>query len=171
MPDQLPQITSVHEEFDFETLEDELRVDGQCRQLLQQFYDYLQGTGITTQRSSELAYAADYFVRDYQLDFLQQNILQPSSGQVRYFAASWYITRTLEPEMRVLEQYLDGIVAWYRFLRGLNLISDQLLSSLEQEALEREYYRSRIDRFLALAGDGYADWDRECPLPAVGGAL
>lgn len=160
-----PTITFEHEDFDFETLDDELRVDGLCRQLLEQFYNHLQYSGLTPENASCLAYSVDYFVRDYLLDFLQQNILRPLPGHVRYFAANWYITRTLEPEMAVLGQHLTGIVAWYRFLRERHLIAADELVEIEQDAAQIDYYHNRIERFLALAGDGYEAWDRECPLP------
>lgn len=161
----MPQIAFDHDDFEFEGLEDELRVDGLCRQLLEKFYHHLQNTGLNSEQASGLAYSADYFVRDYQLDFLQQNILRPLSGHVRYFAASWYITRTLEPEMAVLERHLAGVVAWYRFLREQHLISSAELTDVEQEASQLDYYRDRMERFLSLAGDGYDVWDRECLLP------
>lgn len=159
----VPQITFEHEDFDFVDLEDELRVDGLCRQLLEKFYHHLQNNGLTAEQASGLAYSADYFVRDYQLDFLQQNILRPVAGHVRYFAASWYITRTLEPELVVLERHLAGVVAWYRFLREQHLISADELADVEQEALQLDFYRDRMERFLSLAGDGYEAWDAECP--------
>jgi hypothetical protein len=38
---------------------------------------------------------------------------------------------------------------------------------LELEADQREYYRGRIERFLALAGKGYEEWDHECTLRAA----
>jgi hypothetical protein len=85
----VPQVIFEHADFDFDGLEDELRVDGLCRQLLERFYIYLQNSGLTPEQASGLAYSADYFVRDYLIDFLQQNILRPLSGHVRYFAASW----------------------------------------------------------------------------------
>lgn len=161
----MPQITFEHADFDFESLEDELRVDGLCRQLLEKFYFHLQNSGVSPEQASGLAYSADYFVRDYMIDFLQLNILRPLVGHVRYFAASWYITRTLEPEMAVLERHLTGIVAWYRFLREQHLISSDELADIEQEASQLDYYRDRMERFLSLAGDGYDVWERECQLP------
>ena len=158
------EISFEHDDFEFDSLEDELRVEGLCRQLLHQFYHHLQNNDLTPQRASELAYAVDYYVRDYLLDFLQQNILRPQPGQLRYFAASWYITRTLEPELVVLDRHLDGIIAWYRFLRELHLITADELATLEQEAAQRNYYADRIERFLSLYGEGFEAWDRECPL-------
>lgn len=159
----MPQITFEHADFDFESLEDELRVDGLCRQLLEKFYFHLQNSGLTPEQASGLAYSADYFVRDYVIDFLQQNILCPQPGLVRHFAGNWYITRTLEPEMEVLERHLEGVVAWYRFLRQQHLISADELAEVERDAAPLDYFKDRMERFLSLAGDGYEAWDAECP--------
>lgn len=164
MPDKQPQIEFEHDDFDFVTLEEELRVDERCRTLLQQFYAYLQIGGVTPEHASELAYAADYYVRDYVLDFSRQNLVRPVAGLVRRYAASWYATRTLEPDMAVLERHLDAIGAFYRFLHDRHLIGVDELAMITAEVEQRDYYRARIERFLELKGDGYEAWERECPL-------
>lgn len=164
MSDTQLQHSFEHDDFDFETIEDELRVDDLCRQLLHQFYLYQQQSGSTPEQASDLAYSADYYVRDYLLDELRANVLRPKPGQVRRFAGNWYITRTLEPEITVLNRHLDGISAYYRFLRHLNLISDAMLAFVDPETSARDYYRERIEQFLALAGDGYEEWERACSL-------
>lgn len=163
----MTEIVFEHEDFDFNTLEEEIRVDQQCRQLLHQFYIWMQNNNLTPERASELTYAVDYYLRDYLLDFLRVNPLRPQSGQVRCFAANWYITRTLEPEMTVLEKHLDGIVLLYTFFQELGLITADDLSHLMQEAADRSYYQKRIETFLALVGEGYEAWNRECPFNAV----
>ena len=68
----MTEIVFDHEDFDFETLEEELRADQQCQKLLQQFYFWLQQGGMTPEQASEQAYSADYYLRDYVLDFLQR---------------------------------------------------------------------------------------------------
>ncbi len=160
----MTEITFDHEDFDFETMEEELRADEQCQKLLQQFYIWLQQSGLTPEHASELAYSADYYLRDYVLDFLQRNALRPQSGQIRYFAGNWYITRTLEPEMAVLERHLEALAALYRFMHELNLVHSDQLDQMLQEATQLEYYQQRIASFLALAGEGYEEWYRACQL-------
>ena len=160
----MTEITFDHEDFDFETMEEELRADEQCQKLLQQFYIWLQQSGLTPEHASELAYSADYYLRDYLLDFLQRNALRPQSGQVHYFAGNWYITRTLEPEMTVLGRHLEALAALYSFMYELNLVSAEQRDQMLQETAELEYYQQRIASFLALAGEGYEEWDRACQL-------
>jgi hypothetical protein len=162
-----PEIEFEHDDFDFTTLEDELRVDELCQSLLKHFYQHLQLKGRTPQQASDLAYCVDFYLRDYVLDFCRQNVMRPQPAIIRRFAANWYITHTLDPEVTLLERHLEGIREFYRYLHGQHFICREELTWLEHEAAQSEYYRQRIETFLAIYGDGYVAWEAECPL-AVG---
>ena len=162
--EHLPEVEFEHEDFDFTTLEDELRVDQLCQSLLKHFYQHLQLNGRTPQQASELAYAVDFYLRDYVLDFARQNVMRPQPGVIRRFAANWFITHTLDPEAAMLERHLEGIKEFYRYLHGLHFISREELTWLEKEAAQTDYYRQRIENFLAIYGEGYTAWNAECPL-------
>lgn len=162
--DGRPEIVFEHEDFEFVSLEDEVRVDERCQELLRHFYLNLLAGGMPAEQASGLAYAADYYVRDYVLDFCRQNIARPEAGLVTRFAASWFITRTLDPEMGVLKLHLDAVQRFYRYLRSLHLISSEELSMLEEESSRDEYYMMRIETFMGISGDGYVAWEAECPL-------
>jgi hypothetical protein len=159
-----PELEFEHDDFNFTTLEDELRVDELCQSLLKHFYQHLQLGGRTPQQASDLAYAVDFYVRDYVLDFARQNVMRPQPGIVRRFAANWYITHTLDPEADMLGRSLEGITEFYRYLRNRHYISSEELGWLEHETADTGYYRQRIESFLAICGDGYVDWEAECPL-------
>lgn len=161
---ELPDVEFEHDDFDFETMDEELRVNERCQSLLRSFYDYLLAGGEEAQLASDLAYCADHYLRDYLVDFARQNVVRPASGVVRRFAATWFITRTLEPEMDVLERHLRAIRELYGFLRQQHFISREELAWLEEEVSLTEYYRHRLESFLALRGDGYEEWEAECPL-------
>lgn len=158
-----PEIEFEHDDFDFDTIEEELRVDERCQSLLKRFYQHLQGRGLAPQAASDLAYCADLYLRDYLLDFTRQNLARPQPGVVRRFAASWFITHTLDPEMKALEHHLEAIRELYRFLHHQHLISVDELAFIEDEASQTEYYQQRLERFLAITGDGYIAWEAECP--------
>lgn len=162
-----PEIEFEHDDFDFDTIEEELRVDERCQTLLKRFYQHLQGRGLAPQAASDLAYCADFYLRDYLLDFTRQNLARPQPGVVRRFAASWFITHTLDPEIKALEQHLEAVREFYRFLHKQHLISKDELVFIEDEASQTEYYQQRIERFLAITGDGYSAWDAECPQKEV----
>lgn len=154
----------TYEQFDFETLEEELQVSEQCSRLLRQFHQWLQEREGDLHRASELAYCVDYYLRDYLVDALRMNVLRYRSGLIRYFGGTWYIIHTIEPEMLALEKHFDGIRAYYRYLHELGLLSPDELHIVEGETADSVWYENRIDSFLNLAADGYTDWESACPL-------
>ena len=160
---QSPEIEFEHDDFEFDTIDEELLVDGRCQQILKQFYLFLQQQGMPAEQASELAFAADLYLRDYLIDFGRQNIVRPQQGIVTKFAGSWYITHTLDPEFTSLERHLTALSELYRYLHRRHLISADELSFLLEEAGQLEFYRQRIDSFLNLTGAGFAAWDAECP--------
>jgi len=161
---QLPEVEFEHEDFDFATLEEEQRVSECCQSLLQSFYQYLLNRGEEPQVASDLSYSADNYLRDYVLDFARQNVVRPVPGIVRRFAATWFITRTLNPDMAVLERHLRAIREFYVFLQLQHFISREELSWIEEETAQTDYYRKRIESFLSIKGDEYIAWEAECPL-------
>lgn len=160
---QSPEIEFEHEDFDFETIDEELLVDARCQQILKQFYLFLQQQGMVAEKASELAFSADLYLRDYLIDFGRQNIVRPESGIVTKFAGSWFITHTLDPDFATLERHLTAISELYGYMHRQHLISADELSFLLKEAGQDEFYRQRIDSFLNLTGAGFAAWDAECP--------
>ena len=160
---QGPEIEFEHDDFEFDTIDEELLVDGRCQQILKQFYLFLQQQGMSAEEASELAFSADLYLRDYLIDFGRQNIVRPQPGIVTKFAGSWFITHTLDPEYIILERHLTALSELYRFLHRQHLISAEELSFLLKEAGQLEFYRQRIDSFLNLTGEGFVAWDAECP--------
>ena len=160
---QPPEVEFEHEDFDFATLEEEQRVNERCQSLLNSFYHDLLGRGEEPRVASDLTYCADCYMRDYLLDFARQNVVQPVPGIVRRFAATWFITRTLDPDVLVLERHLKAIRELYLFLRSQHFISKEELSWIEEEIAQTDYYRQRVDRFLAIKDDEYIAWEAECP--------
>ncbi len=160
---QSPEIVFEHDDFEFETIDEELLVDGRCQQVLKQFYLFLQQQGMVAESASELAFSADLYLRDYLIDFGRQNIVRPEPGIVTKFAGSWFITHTLDPDFATLERHLTAISELYGYMHRQHLISADELSFLLEEAGQTEFYRQRIDSFLNLTGAGFAAWDAECP--------
>ena len=160
---QVPEIEYEHDDFEFDTIDEELLVDGRCQQILKHFYLSLQQQGMSAEEASELAFSADLYLRDYLIDFGRQNIVRPRPGIVTTFAGSWFITHTLDPEIVTLERHLTALSELYRFLHRQHFISAEELSFLLKEAGQLEFYRQRIDSFLNLTGEGFVAWDAECP--------
>ena len=157
------EIEFEHDDFEFDTIDEELLVDERCQQILKQFYLYLQQQGMAAEKASELAFSADLYLRDYLIDFGRQNIVRPRPGIVTTFAGSWFITHTLDPEFAALECHLTALTELYCYLHRRHLISADERTFLLAEAAQLEYYRLRIESFRNLSGDGFVAWDAECP--------
>ena len=154
----------VSSDFEIATLEDELRVDALCRELLLAFYSERLEAGMDEHEATLLANSADYFIRDFLIGARQVNILDPGAGAVRKFAGNWYIVNTLEPESDELDVHLNGICAFYRFLADHQAISAAAFKPIERDCQDSAYYRQRIDSFWDINGDGYFAWEEECSL-------
>jgi hypothetical protein len=146
------------------TQEDFMRVDDLCRTILLSFYEHLQTDGLSAEEATELAKGADYFIRDFVVDFKAFNLFDEHHGIVRQFAGNWYIFNTLEPDIRHLGWHLLGIRAFYRFLQDQRLISPEYLENIEKECADLAYYEGRIKSFWEIDGDGYLAWEAECSL-------
>ncbi len=151
-------------EFDIHTLDDEIRVDALCRELLHRFYRHLVDNETVPGEASALASSADYFTRDFVIAKKQKNILDEQEGTIRQFAGNWYIISTLEPNMRELCGHLDGVKAFYGFLHKCGLVSNEFLQTVEEECDQRAYYEERIESFWEIRGDGYFAWEKDCTL-------
>jgi hypothetical protein len=160
---QSNEIEFDQNDFEFDTIDEELLVDERCQQVLKQFYLFLQQQGMKAEQASDLAFSADLYLRDYLIDYGRQNIVRPQPGIVTKFAGSWYITHTLDPEFAALERHLTALSELYRFMHRQHLISACELAFVLKEAGQLEFYRQRIDSFLNLTADGFAAWDANCP--------
>ncbi len=151
-------------DFDIETLEDELRVDGLCQGLLRSFYDNRLAAGLSPHDATLLANSADYYLRDFVVDRMRANPFDENPALVRQFAGNWYIVNTLEPNVDELARHLAGIRAFYRFLCDEGLISAGFIQAVEVECEALPWYSGRIESFWAIQGDGYGAWEQECSL-------
>jgi hypothetical protein len=169
MPEQPPHTTIPDRlsrgNFDISNLDDEIRVDRLCLGLLKTFYCTLSTEGGRAPETiGRLCHGADYFLREFIVGDRQANLLQVDAGQVRRFAAHWYIIRNLEPNMTELETMLDGIAAFYRFLAGRGDIAEAQAAEIAEACAARSYYRQRIDAFWSIKEDGFVAWREEVPL-------
>lgn len=151
-------------DFQIQTLEDELRVDGLCRELLFTFYNNRIESGMSEHDATLLANGADFYLRDYLIGARQLNLLDADPGVVRKFAGNWYIVNTMEPSIDEIEGYLAGIREFYKFLLSFDAIDALSFDAIDQDCSDISYYQARIDAFWEIKGDGYYDWERECSL-------
>jgi hypothetical protein len=150
------------------TPDDDLRVDLQCKHLLQHFYNSLVTRGVSPREATAQANGADYFIRDFVVDFMGLNLFDEHPGVVRQFAGNWYIVGTIEPDIQQLAGHLGGVRAFYHYLRDHGLISAGYLQNIDKECDDIAYYEHRIESFWTISGDGYLVWERECSLKGSG---
>lgn len=151
-------------DFQISTLEDELRVDGLCRELLMTFYHETIASGVNEHDATLLASSADHYLRDYLIGVRQLNLLEPEADLVRKFAGNWYIVNTMEPLIEEIKTHLRGIREFYRFLLGIVAIDAEFFAAIDKDCADIDYYQARIDSFWEISGDGYLEWERECSL-------
>ncbi len=151
-------------DFQIGTLEDELRVDGLCRELLITFYNERLEAGLSEHEATLLANSADFYLRDYLIGFRQLNLLDSDPGVVRQFAGNWYIVNTMEPVIAEIAEHLGGIREFYRFLHSFGAIDAAVFAAIEQDCADISYYKGRIETFWDIKADGYYQWERECSL-------
>lgn len=154
------------ENFIISSLDDEIRADRLTTSLLQIYVRWLTAEeGKTPLEAGSMARGTDYFLKDFIIAECRENIFSPSPERIRQFAGHWYIVRNLEPNLGELGQILDGVRGYYRFLHAAGRLDSQLLSNIDAQSRELEYYGQRIDTFWEIGADGYDEWRMACPLP------
>jgi hypothetical protein len=154
-------------DFAIATIDDEIRVDGLCRDLLMTFYEEIQAEGGDPEFTTDLARSADYFIRDFVIGYKQWHLFNDVLSPVRPFAANWYIVNTLEPTIEELTKHLSGILSFYRFLNRNELISNSFLQRIEADCGDHLFYEERIRSFWAISGDGYYEWEQACSMRGI----
>ncbi|HHD72390.1 MAG TPA: hypothetical protein ENL02_00485 [Epsilonproteobacteria bacterium] len=150
--------------YSFVTLNDEVRADQLCKELLELYHQFLlKNKSISAREAGTLASGADYFLRDYMLDNLRTNPFKISPDLIRRFAGNWYIISTLEPNAVELQEILAGVSYFAEFCVANRMIEQPLATEIERICSDMEFYRQRIDSFNDLSGDNFAAWNNDCP--------
>jgi hypothetical protein len=152
-------------DYNIKNLNDEMRVDSLCVDLLRHLYqDLTQGQGVDAEEAGSLCRGADYFLREFIIAEKCENLLQIEALRVRQFAGHWYITRTPEPNLTELGEILAGTEAFYRFLSQQQLIKNETAEAIAKHCRNRDFYQTRIDAFWEITDDGFDTWRQGCPL-------
>ena len=155
-------------DFNIVTLDDEIRVDKRCIDLLRHFNQYLTyQEGLPPEQAGEICHGADYFLREFIIADRHDNLFCTSALRVRQFAGHWYIIRTPEPNLTELKNILKGTAMFFNFLAGQELVDLQVSLDITQQCNDVDYFQQRIDNFWAIEGDGFDAWRQACPLEPV----
>jgi len=157
-------------DFDILSLEDEIRVDRRCVDLLHHlFQDLTVQQGLSPEQAGELCHGADYFLREFIVADRRANLFHTEDMHVRQFAGHWYIIRTPEPNLSELRVILAGTAEFFQLLGRQGLVAADVVAAIAAQCRELDYYQQRIDAFWTIERDGYDAWRQACPLePATG---
>ncbi len=157
-------------DYNIVSLDDEIRVDRLCVDLLRHFNQHLaQQMGLSPEQSGEICHGADYFLREFIIADRRINLFEVGANRVRQFAGHWYIVRTPEPNLTELKSVLKGSAAFYNFLASQGMIQQSVAEEIETACAELDYYQQRINDFWDIDGDGFDAWRQACPLEPVPG--
>ncbi len=152
------------ENFNVNTLDDEIRVDELCKKFLRLFYrDLVESRNLEPEDAAALTYGADYFLRDFIIADRRENIFRIDPRRLLQFGGNWYIVKNVEPNMEELNRQLDGTVLFYHFCAAHGKCRPALAEEIEQTCRDRNFYQQRIDSFWEIENN-YPDWNRACAL-------
>ena len=154
--------------FSIVSLQDEIKVDKLCYNLLRHFHQYLINMQkLQPEQAGELCHGADFFLREFVIGDRHQNLFNIDPDLVHQFAGHWYIIRTPDPNLNELSMILKGTSAFYEFLTAQGLFNHQTQQEIARQGDKMDYFQQRIDDFWAIEGDGFEEWRRACPLEPV----
>lgn len=153
------------ENYQIDGLDSEIYADQLCSTLLKRFHQYLlQDKKVDPLEAGSQAAGADYFLREFMIGKLRDNIFNGTAERVRQFAGNWYIISNLEPNIVELTAILNGTASFYCYCAENKLITASTVEQIQQICNKFDYFQQRIDDFHALSGNGYSAWDKACPL-------
>ena len=152
-------------DYNVESLDDEIRVDSLCVDLLRHLYQELvQKKGVQPEQAGERCHGADYFLREFVIPERHKNLFEVEAIDLRQFAGHWYIIRTPEPNLTELGKILAGTAELYNYLASQKMVSQETTDAITTQSEALDYFQKRIDAFWAIEGEGYDTWRDACPL-------
>lgn len=152
-------------DYNIQNLDDEVRVDKLCVDLLRNLYqDLTQQRSVSPEQAGEFCHGADYFLREFIIADRCENLFAIAALRIRQFAGHWYIVRSPEPNLSELRKILTGTREFYFFLSRQELVTEATANEIASQCQELDYYQQRIDDFWTIEDDGYDIWRQACPL-------
>ncbi|NTU59990.1 MAG: hypothetical protein HGA98_02900 [Deltaproteobacteria bacterium] len=143
--------------------DDFVRLDGLCAQLLGDFFQWLQapeGGGVEAQRASDLAHAADRYLRNFVVDIVETGPADSDPSLPRRYLGNWYILNTLEPSHEEVDRILVALRKLYAYLALRGVLPDAAAEAAAREADDGAHFHRRLDDFWALTPEGIGPWRR-----------
>ena len=152
-------------DYNVENLDDEIRVDSLCVDLLRHLYQELvQKKGMQPEQAGACCHGADYFLREFVIPERHKNLFDVEAKDLLQFAGHWYIIRTPEPNLTELKKILAGTAELYNYLASQKMVSQETADAVTTQSEALDYFQKRIDDFWSIEGEGYDSWRDACPL-------
>jgi len=151
--------------FEISSLDAEIRADRLCEALLRIFcHHQAEEGGLRPEVAGAQARGADYLLREFIIGDRRENIFKVAPERIRQFAGNWYITKTLEPNLKELQAILQGTAEFYGFLSNFGLYPAEQTAQVRSFCHDLDYYQQRIDDYWAINEDGFSAWNSACPV-------
>jgi hypothetical protein len=141
--------------------DDFVRLDGLCVELLREFYGWLQAPGgeaLSPAEASPLAHAADRFLRDFLVDFLERGPADADPAAARQYVGNWYVVHTLNPTHREIDVILRSLQLLSRYLAEEGIVTEEVSRSARDDLSGEAHFHKRLEDFWELTSEGIPVW-------------
>lgn len=141
--------------------EDFVRLDGLCFDLLGRFFRWLQteeGGGLSPRAASDLAHAADRYLRDFVVDIKQTGPTDADPTLPRQYLANWYIIHTLEPSHAEIDGILAALGQLYPYLALEGLLTPEAAGAAAAALDSAAFFHGRLEAFWTLTSEEVEPW-------------
>ena len=102
-----------------------VELDNQCRELLGNFYEWMKaphGAGLKEQEASDLAHAADRYLRDFVVDIKELPPTKSDISTVRQYLGNWYPINTLEPSHEEVDRISKALALFHGWAKSGDIL-------------------------------------------------
>jgi len=142
-------------------MNDFMRLDAECAALLKEFCRWLQtpeGGNASPLEAGKLAHAADCYLRNFVVDIKETGPSDGNPALARQYLSNWLILNALTPNAEELESASASVKALYKYLCGINIISESSLTEIIEEIPDAEYLSERLSQFEELTPESAVLW-------------
>jgi hypothetical protein len=141
--------------------DDFVRLDRLCAEVLGDFFAWLQspqGGGISPEAASQLAHAADRYLRDFVVDILESGPADPDPTLPRRYLGNWYIVNTLTPTHEEIDRILEALCRLYLYLEREGVLGPAEVQGVLHALEDGDFFHRRLEAFWDLKPEGVGAW-------------
>jgi hypothetical protein len=133
--------------------------DRNAQKMLGEFFNWLKDDkGLTPQDASELAHAADRYLRDFVVDIMAIQPEETSAKLVRMYLGNWYIVNTLTPTLKEIELIARALELLHAHAAITGKITAECATEASATAKDPTPFKERLEQFWDLTPEGIDSW-------------